>query len=114
MSEIVILAVCFQFKHLKAHCEDHNFTHAYPQFTNMIFIYSYSYIITFIGYMMNSQLTIYPCGLIAQWIELCTGIARLWVNESRSSLNFFYRLLLLLLKLKAHCEDHNFTQLQDS
>ena len=54
MSEIVILAVCFQLKQLekqllfqllklKAHCEDHNFTHVYPQFTYMIFIYSYSY-----------------------------------------------------------------------
>ena len=58
-----------QLKKLKAHCEDHNFTHAYPQFTYMIFIYSYSHIFTIIGYMTNSQLTIYPCGLIAQWIE---------------------------------------------
>ena len=29
--------------------------------------------------MTNSQLTIYPCGLIVQWIEHCTGIARSWV-----------------------------------
>ena len=28
---------------MKAHCEDHNLTHVYPQFTYMIFIYSYSY-----------------------------------------------------------------------
>ena len=56
------------------------FTHVYPQFTYMIFIYSYSYIFTIIGYMTNSQLTIYPCGLIAQWIEHCTGIARSWVR----------------------------------
>ena len=65
MSETVILAVCFQLKQLekqpeknsglngffrllfqllklKAHCEDHSFTHVYPQFTYMIFIYSYS------------------------------------------------------------------------
>ena len=48
-------------KQLKAHCEDHNFTHVYPQFTYtcMIFIYSYSYIFTIIGYKTNSQLTIY-------------------------------------------------------
>ena len=49
-------------------------------FTYMIFIYSYSYIFTIIGYMTNSQLTIYPCGLIAQWMEHCTGIARSWVR----------------------------------
>ena len=68
MSEIMILAVFFQLKQLKkqpeknsglngtrthdlaipcdtllkVHCEDHNFTHVYPQFTYMIFIYSYS------------------------------------------------------------------------
>ena len=39
MSEIVILAVCFQLKQLK------KLTHVYPQFTYMIFIYSYSIII---------------------------------------------------------------------
>ena len=33
----------FQLFKLKAHCEDHNFTHVYPQFTYMILIYSYSY-----------------------------------------------------------------------
>ena len=44
----------------------------------MTFIYSYSYIFTIIGYITNSQLNIYPCGLIAQWIEHCTGIA--WVR----------------------------------
>ena len=70
----------FQLLILKAHCEDHNFTHVYPQFTYMIFIYSYSYIITIIGYMTNSQLTMYPCGFIAQWIEHCSGIARSWVR----------------------------------
>ena len=95
MSETVILAVCFQLKQLKkqpeknsglnrtrthdlanTHCEDHSFTHVYPQFTCMIFIYSYSYIITIIGFMKNSQLTIYPCGLIVQWIDHCTGIRK--------------------------------------
>ena len=38
------------------------------------------YIFTTIEYMTNSWLTIYPCGLIAQWIEHCTGIARSWVR----------------------------------
>ena len=57
---------------------------------------------------MNSQLTIYPCGLIAQWIEHCTGIARSWVRVPFKP-EFFFRLLFQLLKLKAHCEDHNFT-----
>ena len=40
-----------------------------------IFIY-----FTIIGYITNSQLTIYPCGLVTQWIEHCTGIARSWVR----------------------------------
>ena len=54
----MILAMCFQLKQLKkqpeknsaifqllklkAHCEDHNFTHVYPQFTYMSFLYLYS------------------------------------------------------------------------
>ena len=71
MSEIVILAVCFQLKQLKKQPENNS---------NMIFIYSYSYTFIIIGYMTNSLLTIYQCGLIAQWIEHCTGIARSWVR----------------------------------
>ena len=63
---------------------------------------------TSIGYMTNSQLTIYLCGLIAEWIEHCTGIARSWVRVPLKP-EFFFRLLFQLLKLKAHCEDHNFT-----
>ena len=53
-------------------------------------LYSYTCIIlvTIIGYMTNSQLTIYPRGLLAQWIEHCTGIVRSWF-DSRSSQNFF-------------------------
>ena len=98
----------FRLLKLKAHSEDHNFTHVYPQFTYMIFIYSYSYIFTIIGYMTNSQLNIYPCGLIAQWVEHCTGIARSWVRIPFKP-EFFFRLLFQLLKLKARCEDHNFT-----
>ena len=59
---------------------------------DMILMYSYSYIFTIIGYIMNSQLTIYPCGWIAQWIEHCTGIARSWVQilfkpEGKEELN---------------------------
>ena len=27
-----------------------------------------------------AQLTIYPCGLVALWIEHCTGIARSWIQ----------------------------------
>ena len=49
----------FQLLRLKAHCEDHNFPHVYPQFTYMIFICSYLYIITIIGYMTHSRMTIY-------------------------------------------------------
>ena len=33
-----------------------------------------------IGYMTISQLTVYPCGLVAQWIEHCAGKARSWVR----------------------------------
>ena len=32
------------------------------------------------GYITNSQLTIYPCGLVAQWIKHCSGIAKSWVR----------------------------------
>ena len=84
-----------------------NFTHVYPQFTYLIFIYSYSYIFTIIGYMTNSQLTIYPCGLVAQWMEHCTRIAMSWVSNTVQA-RIFFRLLFSLLKLKAHCEDHKF------
>ena len=51
----IFFRLLFQLLKLKAHCEDHNFTHVYPQFTHMIFIYSYSYIFTIIGYMTHSQ-----------------------------------------------------------
>ena len=60
--------------------------------------------------MTNSQLTIHPCGLIAQWIEHCTGIARSWVRVPFKP-EFFFRMLFQLFKLKAHCEDHNFTHM---
>ena len=57
-----------------------NFTHVsftvhIYDFHTFIFIY-----LTIIGHITNSQLTIYPCGLVAQWIEHCTGIARSWVR----------------------------------
>ena len=52
---------------------------------------------TIIGYMTNSQLPIYPCGLIAQWIEHCTSIARSWVRVPFKP-ECFFRLLFQLLK----------------
>ena len=59
----------------------------HPQLTYMIFIRSPScfHIFIFIyfiiiGYITNSQLTIYPCCLVAQWIEHCTGIAKSWAR----------------------------------
>ena len=77
----MILAVFFQVLKLKVHCEYHNFTHVYPHFTYTISMYSYSYIFTIIGYMTNLQLLlIYSCGLVVQWIEHCTGVARSWVR----------------------------------
>ena len=81
-----------------------NFTHvssAVRIYDFHIFIFIY---FTIIGYITNSQLTIYPCGLVAQWIEHCTGIARSWVQIPFKP-EFFFRLLFQLLKLKAHCED---------
>ena len=99
----IFFRLLFQLLKLKAHCRRSNFTHvssAVHIYDFHIFIFIY---ITIIGYITNSQLTIYPCGLVAQWIEHCTGIEGHGF-ESRSSLNFF-RLLFQLLKLKAHCED---------
>ena len=51
-------------------------------------IYTFFLTITFIIISTNTfflnknknHMTIYPCGLIAQWIEHCTGIARSWVR----------------------------------
>ena len=81
MSETdLILAVCFQLKQLKKQPEKSNFTHV----SSAVHIYDFHIFIfisfTIIGYITNSQLTIFPCGLVAQWIEHCTGIARSWVR----------------------------------
>ena len=46
----------------------------------MFHIFIFISIFIIIGYMTNSKLTIYPCGLEAQWIEHCTGFARSWVR----------------------------------
>ena len=54
-----------------------------------------------IGCMTNSQLTIYPCGLIAQGIKHCTGIARSWARVAFKP--EFY---------SGYCKDHNFTHLK--
>ena len=51
----------------------------HSQFTHDFHIFIFMYF-TIIGYITNSQLTIYPYGLVAQWIEHCTGIARSWVR----------------------------------
>ena len=100
----------FQPLKLKAHYKDNkNVTHLYPQFTYIIFIYSYSYILTIIGYMTNSQLTIYPCCLVAQWIEHCTGITLGHGFESRSSLKFFLGCLCNCLSWKYTARITNFT-----
>ena len=125
----LILAVCYQLKQLKKQPEKNsglnpesrsnsgcffncdstlrgsNFTHvssAVRIYDFHIFIFIY---FTIIGYIMNSQLTIYPCGLVAQWIEHCTGIARSWVRIPFKPEFFFFRLLFQLLKLIAHCGD---------
>ena len=55
--------------------------------------------------MTNSQLTIYPRGLVAQWIEHCTTTANSWVRILFKS-EFLSSLIFQLLKLKAHCENH--------
>ena len=59
---------------------------------------------TIIWYMKNSQLTIYPCGFIAQWIKQYHKVTGL--NSVQAQI--FFGLLFQLLKLKAHCEDHKF------
>ena len=66
--------------------------------------------------MTNSQVTIYPCGLIAQWIEHCTGIARSRVRVPFKPEFFqvvFSTAVVFLTaqfqQIKAHCDDHNFT-----
>ena len=43
-------------------------------------------------------------GLVAQWIEHCTGIARSWVRIPFKP-EFFSGCFFHLLKLIAHCED---------
>ena len=45
---------------------------------------------------------------VLSYQERCTGIARSWVRVPFKP-EFFFRLLFELLKLRAHCEDHNFT-----
>ena len=57
-----------------------NFTHV----SSAVHIYDFHIFIltyfTIVGYITNSQLAIYPWGLVTQWIEHCTGIARSWVR----------------------------------
>ena len=74
----------------------------------IFFIYSYLYIFTIIGYMTNSQLTTYPCGLVAQWIGHCTGIARSWVRIPVKP-EFFSGCFLNCLSWKHTARITNFT-----
>ena len=59
-------------------------THIYEFFSGCVFncVFNISIFIyfTIIGYITNSQLTIYSCGLVAQWIEYCAGFARSWIK----------------------------------
>ena len=96
----IFFRLLFQLLKLKADCEDHKFHSCLSAVPYIIFICSYSYIFTIIRYITNSQLTIYPCGLVAQWIEHCTGIARSWVWILFKP-DFFFRLLFQPLKLRA-------------
>ena len=62
--------------------------------------YHPSSLLTFYGYITNSQSDQLPDGLIAQSVEHCTGIAEVMGSwESRSGLNFFQALMSQLLKL---------------
>ena len=65
-----------------------------------IFIFIY---FTIIGYMTNSQLIIYPCDLIGQWIEHCTGIERAWVRIPFKP--EYFSGCFSTAKLISHCED---------
>ena len=98
MSEVMILAVCFQLKQLKKQPEKKfRLERGLEPMT--------------LRYRCNA-LSTELSSLIAQWIEHCTGIARSWVRVPFKP-EFFFRLLFQLLKLKAHCEDHNFTQYKE-
>ena len=76
-------------------------THVYLQFTYDFHIFIFIYIHY---HRVSDKLTIdiYSCGLAAQLIEHCTGIARSRVQISFEP-DFFFRLLFQLLKLIAHC-----------
>ena len=96
----------FQLLKLKAHCEDHNFSHVYPQFMFiLIFIYMYNHI-----HQVYGKLTI---DYLSTWLDSSVGRA---LHRYRKVMGLgplqacnFFRLFFQLLKLKAHCEDHHFT-----
>ena len=60
---------------------------------------------SYLSLSSNSQLIIYLGGLVAQWIEHCTGIARSWVRIPFKPEFFSGCFFFQLLKLIAHCED---------
>ena len=68
MGEVVILAVCFQLQQLnKQHKKKFRFdrdSNPLPCDTGAM-LYPLSYQATWIA--INGQLSIYPCGLVAQW-----------------------------------------------
>ena len=54
----IFFRLLFQLLKLKAHCEDHNFTHVYPQFTYMIFIYSCSCMVSLCFYLTQGAVQV--------------------------------------------------------
>ena len=65
----------------------------------LCYVILYYIILTMIGYMTNPELTIYPCGLVAQWIEIAFSTAQVdsTLRGSQISLsNYCFRLRSVL------------------
>ena len=83
-------------------CDDQSSLHTVyvsPQFKYMTFRI-FICIITFSGYITNSQRDQLPVGLIAQLVEHCTGIAEVVGSNPVEARMFFQALISQLLKLK--------------
>ena len=73
----IFFGLLFQLLKLKAHCEDHKCY--YCLFAVHIYDFHIFIFINIYYHRMYDKLTtvyLSICGLVAQWIEHCTGIAR--------------------------------------
>ena len=98
-SSLNFFQVVFLTAYVDSTLRGSNFTHV----LSAVHMYDFHILhIHIFHYRLN--LTIYPCGLVAQWIEHCTGIAKSWVRIL-FKLEFFSGCFFQLLKLIAHCEN---------